>query len=245
VTLTPERSIRDVVIENPAAADVLEKLDIDYYCRGGRALGDILSGSGLSLEAFMAQVDQAMYLRRGNPPSPDWRFVSVRKLIGHIVDTHHAYLRFELPALDKWITNISEQQHGEREVLLILQRPIQRFHQHLEVQMRKEEAILFPAISDLETAVVPGVPSSRLLFGSVANLSRATEDQNNRAAGELQEIRVLTNNYASPPGASTTLSTLFERLRILTACAHQHFHLENNILFPRAINLEKGKIPCH
>ncbi len=241
MTLTLQSIIRDVVTENPAAADVFEKLDVDYSCRGGRALGDVLSESGISLQAFMGEVDQVARLRSGNPSSPNWRFVSLRSLIRHIVDTHHAYLRVELPALDKWIARISERHPGERELLLGLQRAIQRFERDMEVQMRKEEAVLFPAISDMEN----GAPLSDLQFGSVANLSRVMQDENIHAAGALKEICLLSKNYACPPDTSTALRTLFEKLRVLTAHTHQHLHLENNILLPRAISLEKGETSCN
>jgi regulator of cell morphogenesis and NO signaling len=243
VAFTLDHSICDVVIENPAAADVFEKLDIDYACRGGRVLGDVLSESGISLDAFIGEVDRVACIRTGNPTGPDWRVLPLRMLIRHIIDKHHAYLRFELPALDKWITGISEQHPGERELLLTLQRAIQRFERKLEVQVRKEEVILFPAISDLETATVSGASPAELLFGSVANLSRAMEEENNGVARALHEIRILSNDYTCPPDASNSLKTLLKRLQILAADAHQHLHLENNILFPRAISLEKGGTP--
>ena len=77
----------------------------------------------------------------------------------------------------------------------------------------------------------------------MANLSRAMEEENNGAAGALHEIRILSNNYTCPPDAFTGLKSLLKRLQILAADAHQHLHLENNILFPRAIRLEKGGTP--
>lgn len=231
-----------MVIENPAAADVFEKLDIDYACRGGRVLGDVLCESGISLDAFIGEVDRVACMKR-NPPGPDWRAVPLRMLIRHIVDKHHAYLRFELPALDKEITTNPEQRPGERELLLVLRRAIQHFQRKLEVQIRKEEVILFPAISDLETTLMSGGSPAESLFGSVANLSRAMEEENNGAAGALHEIRILSNNYTCPPDVSMGLKTLLKRLQILAADAHQHLHLENNILFPRAVRLEKGGTP--
>lgn len=188
----------------------------------------------------MGEIDHTTHVTIGNPPATDWEIVSLRKLIRHIVNKHHACLRVELPALDKWISRISEQHPGERDLLLTLQRAIQRFQRNVEVQMSKEEAILFPAIADLESASVSGGPPLEIQFGSVANLSRVMEAENHAAARALQEIRLLTNNYTCPPEGSTALKTLFDRLRTLAAQAHQHLHLENDVLLPRAIVLEKG-----
>jgi regulator of cell morphogenesis and NO signaling len=245
VNLTPQQSLRDVVLNNPAAAGVFEKLGVDYSRRGGRELADVLHESGISLEDFIAEIEQVVRLATGNPPATDWRLVPLRKLIRHIVSTHHNYLRVELPALDKWIGRISGQHPDERELLLSLQRAIQGFQRNVEVQITKEEAILFPAISNLEAAVMSGATPSELLFGSVANLSRAMEQENDEAGRALQEIRLLTNSYTCPPEGSAALRNLFQRLRNLAAQGHQHLHLENNILLPRAIALEKGVTPCN
>jgi regulator of cell morphogenesis and NO signaling len=242
VNFTPQQSVRDVLLEHPVAAEVFERFNIDYWCRANRALGDALSEQGISLAAFIGEVDQISGVRKGHLTNPDWRVISLRKLIKHIVDTHHAYLRMELPALDKWITMISPHHPGEIELVLNLQRAIQRFQRNLEVQMSKEEAVLFPAISKLEIAALPGVSPSGLLFGSVANLARVMEEENSGTIGVLNEIRVLSMDFACRPDA---LKTLFGRLRVLEADAHQHLHLENNILFPRAINLERGETTCN
>ena len=240
MNLTPEQSVRDVLLEYPAAAELFEQLNIDYCCRGNRALGDALSERGISLQAFIGEVDQILEFRGGHLSIPDWRVVSLRKLIRHIIDTHHAYLRMELPALDKWISRISKQHPRELELMESLQRAIQGFQRNLEVQMSKEEAVLFPAISNLEIVGLPGVPPCDPPFGSVANLARVMKGESSGALGALSEIRVLSNNFASRSEDSVPLKTLFGRLRVLEADAHQHLHLENNILFPRAISLEKG-----
>lgn len=244
MALTLEHSLCDVVVENPAAAAIFETLDIDYYCRGGRALGDVLSETGISFDDFIGELNQSACLNVPNTSTPDWRVASLRSLIRHIVSTHHAYLQYELPVLDKWITRISAKHPEERELLSGLQQAIQRFHRNLEVQMQKEEAISFPAIWYLEGAAASDAPRAGYAFGSLANLSRAMEEENNRTAYALREIRSLTNNYVCPPHTSRALEVLFRRLRALAANTRQHLHLENNILFPRAIKLDQGETPC-
>jgi regulator of cell morphogenesis and NO signaling len=230
-----------VLLEYPAAAEVFEQLNIDYCCRGNRALGDALSESGISLQAFLGEVDQITDGGSARPATPDWRVVPLAKLIRHIIETHHTYLRVELPALEKWVAVIAAKEHsGETELMLSLQRGIRHFQRNLEVQMSKEEAVLFPAISQLEIGGLPEAAPSGPLFGSVANLARVMEQESSSALGALSEIRILSKNFAGRAETSAALKTLFDRLRVLEADTHQHLHLENNILFPRAINLEKG-----
>jgi regulator of cell morphogenesis and NO signaling len=239
VNLKPEQSVRDVLLEYPAAAAVFEKHNIDYCCRGNRPLQDALSERGLSLPAFISEVGRTADLSTTCLTSPDWRVVPLRKLIRHIVDTHHVLLRMELPALDKWITMISTNHPGETELMLSLQLAIHRLQRNVEIQMSKEEAVLFPAISNLDTGPLPGISASGPPFGSVANLALVMKEESSGALGLLNEIRILSRHFVCRPKASAALRTLFVKLRVLEVDVHQHLHLENNILFPRAIRLEK------
>jgi regulator of cell morphogenesis and NO signaling len=175
-------------------------------------------------------------------PDPDWNAAPLRSLIKHIVETHHAYLQTELPALDKLIGRIA-QQCSDGSILPDLHRAIKRLNRDLELQMRKEETILFPAILELEATVPAGGQPEYSPFGSVANLSRVTAQDHERAGRTLHEIRQLTNNYTCT-NCEPGLTNLIQRLGSLTADLHRHIHLENNILFPRAIELERGKSRC-
>src|ERR1051325_11106498 len=117
---------------------------------------------------------------------PDWRLAPLRDLIRHIVETHHAYLQTALPALDKLIGRIAH--HGsEWSFLPDLQRTIQQLRRELELQMRKEETTLFPAILELETAAARGRHPEYSQFGSVANLSRVTTQDHEKVVRTLHE----------------------------------------------------------
>jgi regulator of cell morphogenesis and NO signaling len=230
-----------MVVDTPAIAEVFEELDIDYFCRGNRSLPDALNERGVSLEDFKRECEGASRRSDGRAAVPDWRAVPLRRLINHIVDTHHAFLHRELPALDKYIVD-----HHPRDSVWppALVQVFQCLKRDMEVHMRKEETILFPTIVDMQTAVASGRRPRALPFGSVANFSRVLEQEHRRTAGVLHEIRVLTNNYTCAPAASDNLQTVYRRLQAMAADVHQHIHLENNILFPRAIDLEKGELLC-
>ena len=169
-------------------------------------------------------------------PDPDWNTVPLRSLIKHIVETHHAYLQTELPALDKLIARLA-QQCPDGTILPDLHRAIKHLNRELELQMRKEETILFPAILELEATLAAGGQPDYSPFGSVANLSRATAQDHERATRALHEIRQLTNNYTC---AKDCAPELIRRLATLAADLHLHVHLENDIVFRRAVDLERG-----
>jgi regulator of cell morphogenesis and NO signaling len=234
VPLTREQTLGYAVIDNPACADAFEKLGIDYYSRGCRPLLEALAERGMSYETFVTEVEQAALFREQRPPSPNWRTVSLRTLVGHIVSTHHAWLRSELPALERWI---AARQPAESDFLPALHGNFQRLHQTLEVQMIKEETIVFPAILELENLAAPARRSLQV-FGSLTNLSRVTADQNNAAAARLGEMLVVCEKRGINHAGE--LKPLPARIRTLAADIHQHLHLENNVLFQRAIHLERG-----
>jgi regulator of cell morphogenesis and NO signaling len=237
MTIAPNTPLREIVTDNPATADLFDVLDIDYFCRGSRLLGDALNEHSVSLDAFageLARVDQ-------RPPVPDWRMATLRTLIGHIVDIYHERLRRELPALDEAIHRLdSEPASSKPASLPALHRIVHQLRCDLELQMQKEEAILFPAIAELERSA-PSRPAPTLSqFGSVANLSRVMGKEHEKTAHALREIGLLTNNFTAAPDGSGKIPALFVMLRALTANMHRHVHLENNVLYPRAIELEKG-----
>jgi regulator of cell morphogenesis and NO signaling len=107
--------------------------------------------------------------------------------------------------------------------------------------MQKEEAILFPAIAELERSATSGGALRVSQFGSVANLSREMGKEHEKAARALREICLLTNHFTPVPDGSARIPAMFVRLRALIADMHRHVHLENNVLCPRAIELEKGE----
>jgi regulator of cell morphogenesis and NO signaling len=234
-------TLGEVVIQNPAAAEIFEDLDIDYSCRGNRLLSDALKEHNVPLDAFTGELARVGHPKRKQASQSDWRSVPLRVLIKHIVETHHGYLHSELPALEQLIAGILLHESSDGVPLADLHRTVQHLKRELELQMRKEEAILFPAIAELESAIVAGGQPRPSQFGSVANLSRVLGQDHHKAARELHEIRVLTNNYCCAPGVQTSIPALFRRLRYLAADMHRHVHLENNILFPRAIALERGE----
>jgi regulator of cell morphogenesis and NO signaling len=109
----------------------------------------------------------------------------------------------------------------------------------MEMHMHKEEAILFPFIERYGRAEVQNRPMPPVPFGSIANPIAMMEREHVSAGDALGEIRALTNDFALPPYACSTVRALYEGLQVLEADLHVHIHLENNILFPRAIALEK------
>lgn len=185
----------------------------------------------------MQEVEKA---RGAGAPDSDWQIAPLDKLAQHIVATHHEYLKLELPALGGRLDKVHAV-HGARDPEM-LNRMIKVFgalREEMEMHMHKEEVILSPFIEQYARADAQGRSMPPVPFGTIAHPIAMMEREHVSAGDALGELRALTNNYQLPQYACSTVRALYDGLQALEADLHVHIHLENNILFPHAIALEK------
>ena len=230
MALLSERSVGELVAENPATARVFEKYGIDYCCGGKKPLNQACRERGIAPEPVVEALGHA-----GDRPAAqnrDWNRVPLHELIAHIVSRHHAYLKTELPRSLELFTKVARA-HGEREPRLVEAKEVfEVLKEELESHLMKEEMILFPAIGRLESSGKAGAPCP--LEHPIARM----EYEHESAGRALAQMRHLTFDYHIPEEACNTYRALFAALVELEADLHEHIHLENNILFPRAAALQ-------
>src|SRR5688572_841029 len=159
--------------------------------------------------------------------------------IGHSVDRHHAYVRQSLPLIRHQLTN-AVAAHGTRhDELALLDLEFAAVADELSQHMMKEEQVLFPYVVSLEHAVHHGGPPPPDIFGTVQNPIRMMEIEHQEAGDGMAMMRELTRDYEVPVDACATYRLLFEELQAFERDLHTHVHLENNVLFPAAIELEE------
>ena len=231
-------TVGQLVVESPARARVFERYGIDYCCGGKIPLADACAKKGVDLQ----QVLHDLLNEDAQPAAPaqDWAAASLNELTQHIVSTHHAYLRQELPRLE-FLTQKVVNAHGERHVALQQVHHIfMNLKADMEAHMRKEEEILFPMCQQLDSATeIPEFHCGSLRH-PIAVMLREHDD----AGVALETMRQLTQNYTPPADACNTYRAMLVSLAQLEADMHQHVHKENNILFPRAIALESKLGAC-
>jgi regulator of cell morphogenesis and NO signaling len=225
------RSVSDLALEVPGAAAAFDRLGIDFCCGGRRSLADACEAKGLELEPVLA----ALAALEGTAPAePQWRSVPLGELTQHIARRHHQYVRAETPRLTAWLDKVVAA-HGERHhELATLRAVFLRMSGDLAQHMAKEEMILFPAIA--RAAAGDGAadaPTSAVLAQPVRRMMA----EHDIAGRDLAEMRQLTGGYQPPSNACTTWRVLYQGLAEFEADMHQHVHLENNVLFPRALAL--------
>ena len=228
------------VAEYPQTARVFEQHQIDYCCGGGIALADACDKKGLDAKGVVAELTEVIADRQIEPQD-NWLEAPLKELCDHIVETHHAFLRAELPRLTGIVDKVVNAHSSKFPELVDLQRVFAELRAELEPHMFKEEQILFPAIRQLEHAdTLPQFP-----FGSVGNPIRMMEHEHDAAGGGLARIRELTGGFKPPAEACNTYLVMLDSLRGLEADLHQHIHKENFILFPRAQKLETSLNDAH
>ena len=230
-----ERTVRDLASRNPAAARIFEKFGIDYCCGGERSLAQACSAAKVSIREVADALEA--------PPSPqredrDWQNGSLAELAEYIVERHHRFARQEIQRLIPLFARVvgaHGQNHAELEQI---QSSFQALAEELTLHLIKEERMLFPYIEQLESAVCCGGRLALPMFGTVQNPVRMMAMEHDSAGELLRRMRDLANGYALPPDACVSFKELYQALQEFEADLHQHIHLENNILFPRAVNLE-------
>lgn len=231
-----ETTLAELAATSTAAARILEQHGLDYCCRGGRSIGEAAREMGLDPVAVLQEISEA---QAASQDGCDWREASLTQLIEHILKTHHEYLKLNLPALSQRLAKVVEV-HGVRDAARLegTSAVFAELRAELESHMHKEEVILFPAIERYEQAASRGLPVPPVPFGSIANPIRVMEQEHASAGAALARLRELAAGYRLPEWACETTKALWRGLEELERDLHMHIHLENNILFPRAIALE-------
>lgn len=230
-------SIGQMVVADYRKAVVFRKYGLDYCCGGKKSLEEACQKKGLDAQKVKNELDD---LDRMKPDvQHDFDQWPLDKLIHYIVDKHHLYVAEALPMLFELTAKVARV-HGEKHPELVqIAQIFDGVAKDLQMHMRKEEAILFPFLTRLSTTQNNGMPLPTPVFGSVENPIRMMEAEHESAGVEMEEIRQLSQDYSPPTDACTSYRVLFAKLREFEQDLHQHVHLENNILFPKAIALEK------
>jgi regulator of cell morphogenesis and NO signaling len=234
-------TVRDLVGRYPQTRPVFEAHGIDYCCGGGKCLIDVASEHELKLPALVDALEKALQAAPKEAKAIDkyWYAVSLGELVNHIVEVHHGYMKTALPRLRSLVPTVLKA-HGAHhgDVLRQVQDLFKALDEELSNHLMKEERVLFPVIEMLEMSHRKGTPKSPPPFGSVRNPIRQMEQEHESAGAALAKLREVTHDYALPSDACPTFRAMYEELQRMEADLHQHIHLENNILFPRAIELE-------
>ena len=237
MTVTSECTVREIALEQPSSIRVFERFGIDYCCGGRKPLHQACVELQLSLDQVMEKLQEASGVKEEDDLNR-WDQASLAKLIQHIVRRHHTFVRQEIPRLRSLAEKVNSRHGTLHPELSDVNEIFGRAADELTSHLLKEEQVLFPYIARMEHSLAMGQELPPSFFGSVANPIQRMMSEHDVAGDLLARIRKLTSNYAPPEGACPSYRGLLSGLQEFEADLHQHVHLENNILFPRAEAME-------
>jgi len=243
IQLGGNTTVRELAGRYPQTRMIFERYGIDYCCGGGKCLAEAAQESHAALPDLVRDIETALVARSTKTATAekDWYEAPLHELVDHILQVHHAYMKEALPRLTELMRNVVHA-HGARHGTML--RQVQELYSALATELGshllKEEEVLFPSIvaAEAHRQERPEGPAAHI--GSAGSLIGQMEGEHERAGAVLARIRKVTGGYVLPDDACPTFRALYEELEHLEEDLHQHIHLENNILFPRASTAESA-----
>lgn len=230
------KTIGEMVADDFRTASVFSANKIDFCCKGNRTLDEVCSQKGLDVYAVLEQLEKATAT---DNTAIDFNTWELDLLIDYIEKKHHRYVEEKIPVLLSFLLKL-EQVHGEAHPELFeIKKLFKRTADELTQHMKKEELILFPYIKQMVEANRTKSALSAPGFGSVANPIAMMMEEHENEGNRFEKIVEISNNYTPPADGCNTYKVTFQMLQEFESDLHTHIHLENNILFPKAIVLQE------
>ena len=230
-------TIKSIVTSDYRAAAIFEKYSLDFCCKGGVTIDQACSEKHVDAAPVYAELEQLADTSPGNTPRfSEW---PMDELIDYIVNVHHNYVREATPVISAHTQKVGAVHGNNHPEVVAIARHFETVAADFKSHMMKEEQMLFPYIKTLVRAQRGVGAFTPPPFGTAQNPIRMMEAEHQAAGDELHAIRSLSNTYVPPEDACTTYRVSFKELQQFEQDLHQHVHLENNILFPKAIALEQ------
>jgi regulator of cell morphogenesis and NO signaling len=236
MTFSRDTKVSEIALSNPGARHTLEDAGIDYCCGGGKSLEDAC----LHAKVPAAEILQQLRLNgeRVEPGEAHWTSAPLTELTKHIRERHHNYVRAAIPRLRGLLAKVREKHGGNHRELSEIAELFEDLSREMLMHMQKEEQILFPFIDSLQRAASDGEVVEPPFFRTVRNPIYSMMKEHDSSGERMRQIRAASNGFESPADACASYQAVYQGLEEFEKELHLHVHLENNILFPRAVDLE-------
>lgn len=219
-------------------AEVFKKYGLDFCCGGKKTVKEACAEKGLDVIKVEQELQQTDKAPASHPiPYDEW---NLDFLADYIVNTHHSYVKKKLPDIIAYANKVIKVHGAHHPELIEINQLVKAVNSELTTHLESEEKVLFPNIKRLLHIDKQALPPQTNHLGSVEEVINEHEKEHEEVGANLDKIRTLSSNYALPEDACASYSLLYRMLDEFEEDLHLHIHLENNILFPKAIQLEKS-----
>lgn len=230
------KTVADLVTENIKTAHVFKKYGIDFCCGGGISIEKACAKYKVDYDLLSADL---LNVDKSDSRATNYNSWELDFLTDHIINVHHSYVEENIPLLLQYADRVAQVHGHHYNELLEIKELVKEVAGELSAHMKKEELILFPFIKKMVQAKKEGADLPDAHFGTVDNPIKMMEVEHEDAGEVLRKIASLSSNYTPPQGACNTYRAFYAKLDEFEQDLHQHVHLENNILFPKSLQLEK------
>jgi regulator of cell morphogenesis and NO signaling len=234
---TSHSTLRSIALDKPATIRVFEQYQLDYCCGGNRSVAEACAEKGLDESVVLAALTLAA--NTDESPARDFSRATLAELMRYIVDTHHAYIHRELQRLLPMARRVTEKHGSNHPEYFNIEDQLNQLAEELTSHLNKEEVILFPYIEALEKSRTGNAKLPHACFATVASPIQAMMQEHEGAAALMNAMRASTQGFTPPADACPTLVGFLDGLDAFERDLHEHVHLENNLLFPRAVEMEQ------
>jgi regulator of cell morphogenesis and NO signaling len=232
-----DETLGEIAVKDLRKAQVFKKYGLDFCCGGKKTVKQACAEKGLDVTKIEQELQQADKINSSRPiPYEEW---SLDFLADYIVNTHHSYVKRTLPDIRAYAKKVMKVHGDLHPELLPIRQKVEEVNEELTAHLIKEERVLFPYIKELVTAKDNVQPLHAAHFGTIQNPINMMEMEHELVGRNLAEIRELSKNYLLPEYACASFKLLYRMLVEFEDDLFLHIHLENNILFPKALEMEK------
>jgi len=240
MTINSETKVRDIALSNSAARHVLEDAGVDYCCGGGKSLHEACVHADIPTEQILQRLQDNSLDK--SVDDAGWTTAPLSDLTRHIRERHHRYVREAITRVQNLLAKVAAK-HGENHPEIAnIRRLFTEVGAEMIMHMQKEEQVLFPYFDALEQANVTHVCIEPPFFRTVRNPIQAMMREHDAAGDLVKQIRKASSEYVPPQDACTSFQALYQDLSEFDTDLREHVHLENNILFPRAVAMEAAVV---
>ena len=229
------KTLAEIVTDNIRSAIIFEEAGLDFCCKGNRSLESACADKNIDLQKIVSELRKLSDSGNGTQNVNDWQ---LDFLVDYIVNNHHQYVRRMIPVISLHADKVASVHGNNHSETLKIADLFLAVREELEAHMMKEERILFPQIKQMVLAQNENSQFFPPPFGTIQNPIRMMELEHTSAGDAMHQIKELSNNYTHPEDSCNTFKALYSELKEFEQDLHKHIHLENNILFPKAIKLE-------
>lgn len=239
MNITKESNIAKIVAENYRYASVFKSVGIDFCCNGNRSIADACEKKNINTDELMEKLNAATTHSNGNSEI-DYRTWPLDLLADYIEKTHHRYVERRITEIEPFLRKVARVHGGNHPELLEIEKLFFESAEELTNHMEKEEGVLFPHIRNMVNSDLTGQPLPESQFGTVKNPIAVMHEEHDNEGERFRKISELSDGYNPPFDACNTYRVTYSMLQEFEDDLHKHIHLENNILFPKAIEMEKA-----